>query len=326
MAEPGPQTSLIVGISFSGKTTLCVKLCQRRASKVYVIDGSPSPYKAVGLKAHRINWSDMHSFDKTDVTVVADDVSKLTSTELRSAKRLLNVLSRHNRLLCLICIHGVVKHDAYSLLPYFNTIYFTKANGNRRSINAGNISGGDPLPLVVFFLFSTLTYLIFSVWTFMGLQRDPEMLAKFSKSQGRYLKFCVKTLDKCILDGELREIQQVGPSSSNVVLERKKAKLQTLLKGLPDVVEGCTSLFTFVCDNINHEIINQNDMSVKWRDGSGRLVGASIIDYLVACVDPSLLPRDDSEERLEMLKQLHEYFRQRMHFPSVLVKNSSFLI
>lgn len=152
------------------------------------------------------------------------------------------------------------------------------------------------------------------------------MLEKFAASEGRYLKFCVKSLDKCILDGELREIQQVGPSSSNVVLERKKAKLQTLLQGLPESVEGCTALFTFVCDNINHEIINQNDMSVKWRDGKGKLVGASIIDYLVACVDPSSLPRDDSKERIEMLKQLHEYFRKRMHFPSVLVKNSAFRI
>lgn len=137
MAEPGPQTSLIVGVSFSGKTSLCVKICKTRACRVYVIEGSPHPYKSVGLKATRISWGDIPNFDRTDVTVVADDVSKLTPSELRAAKRLLNVLSRHNRLLCLICIHGIVKHDAYSLLPYFNTIYFTKANGNRRSINAG---------------------------------------------------------------------------------------------------------------------------------------------------------------------------------------------
>lgn len=120
------SSSLVIGSSGSGKTSLAKDLASRYDSLV-VVNGSGFP------NAVECDYEAAEGLAKPGGMVVFDDVIRPTPEQLAVIKRFLLYVKRHNNVEVLVLAHSVKSNNTYSLLQHFDFVICTKAGTNAKN-------------------------------------------------------------------------------------------------------------------------------------------------------------------------------------------------
>jgi hypothetical protein len=122
-----PTVCLIVGNSFSGKTTLAKKLLAKE-KKVYVVnaDSNFDDFERVG-------WSEVERLKNCQL--LFEDLINISGPQFSCLQKLLNRQQHHEGIdkVFLIC-HSVHNNNLFGLVPHLSKVYFTLSKNNITSL------------------------------------------------------------------------------------------------------------------------------------------------------------------------------------------------
>lgn len=127
---PPPQVILIVGSSYSGKTTIARELLRKTGRKAYVVNGPPLE-KEAGFR--KIDYEKCE--DLRDCGLLFEDQIATDEAQFKTILRQVNWGAHHAGCTpCVVICHSILNTRAYRLMPYCTQIIVTLAKTGIKSL------------------------------------------------------------------------------------------------------------------------------------------------------------------------------------------------
>jgi hypothetical protein len=287
-----PTVCLIVGNSFSGKTTLAKKLLAKE-KRVYVVnsDGSFSDFE-------RVDWSEVDGL--SNCQLLFEDLINISPTQFSCLQKLLNKQQHHNGIdkVFLIC-HSVHNNNIFGLMPHLSKVYFTLSKNNVTSLGT-----------------------VLARFRYNKKQKE-KFESEFLASRGTFGHFVLdndkRTFTPGIIDSEGQQHpsgggddasmasgtpEDPGDPSRYFALMKDERRARLLFESIyPRLPEGVRDKGSFLLT-----------LKSKKLDAA---ITVNFMDYLDCLTDPAKKPDN-------AMYSLHKYVVSKYSVPACLVKNINF--
>ena len=289
----------VIGLSGTGKTRLLRHLCELKGKPVLLVGGHleqdfedfPLPITQVdSLQSEEL-------FSAVDTTLCIDDLFSLDNKRDHEAmRRLLCKRKRHFNCTVLVAIHTIANTRIFGVMNQFDFVSFTHQPKH------------DP-----------------NVAAFLRIFRPASITRRTFQSikEFCYLLYHTRTDAFVMLNSSFQPTTAVSapvvPGEASDRADDQAASLMVNILPILRVFDSYKMTKThlkFLLKNVDPLLIDQHDFTVTlMHDVTKRCVKISLVDYLLACQNPSH-PVD------EKLRIIHRFFNDQFFTPRCLISNN----
>ena len=128
-------STLVLGTTGSGKSTLVKSITDLSPLDVYVIGGGARDYNP--NKYHHLTYEEFEEYEKdiNNCNLIFEDIVKPSDVHNRIIYKCLVQNKRHQNINCFFNAHSIEKNNIHSLMPHFDYVIFTNAEKNDTVFN-----------------------------------------------------------------------------------------------------------------------------------------------------------------------------------------------